>query len=151
MKTYFQNLFAYDAWANRRIVDALGTLPQPDERCLELVVHLLLAQRAWWQRVAGTESLKSVWERLDLATCTELIRQNNQDWLGVLDQTNDFGCVIAYRNLKGDAFESPLHDILTHVINHGTYHRGQVVTTLKTQNRLPVLPVTDFIVFARGN
>jgi uncharacterized damage-inducible protein DinB len=49
--------------------------------------------------------------------------------------------------LDGSAQSSSLPDIITHVCNHGTYHRGQVAKSLKAAGIQPVS--TDFIVFSR--
>jgi len=63
-----------------------------------------------------------------------------------LDEKN-LATIIAYKNFKGDSFENRVEDILTHVINHSTYHRGQIIAQLKGQ--LPSLPSTDYILFIR--
>ena len=51
-------------------------------------------------------------------------------------------------NLKGESHEDAISAILTHVFNHATYHRGQLVTMLR-QSGVTEIPQTDFIVFAR--
>ena len=55
---------------------------------------------------------------------------------------------IDYRSTRGDAFTTPLWQQLQHVVNHSSYHRGQVVTLLR---QLGVDPIgTDLIAFYRG-
>jgi uncharacterized damage-inducible protein DinB len=54
---------------------------------------------------------------------------------------------MTYRSLKGIESTSSLRDILTHVVNHSTYHRGQIARGIKAKGGVP--PVTDFIAFAR--
>ena len=52
---------------------------------------------------------------------------------------------VAFRYISGDAGCHPLHDLLIHVVNHSTYHRGQVASMLRQVGAVP--PPTDFIVF----
>ena len=44
---------------------------------------------------------------------------------------DDLGSTVAYRNSQGERFERSLHDVLDHVANHGTHHRGQIVLLLR--------------------
>lgn len=55
-----------------------------------------------------------------------------------------------YKNLKGDPFESTFTDTLFHVVNHGTYHRGQIITMLREAGVEKVVS-TDLIHFIRSN
>ncbi len=43
----------------------------------------------------------------------------------------DWDRIVAYRNIKGERFESPVWQIVLHVVNHASYHRGQVTTMLR--------------------
>ena len=54
---------------------------------------------------------------------------------------------VAYTNSSGTAFETPLRDILTHVVNHGTHHRAQIALVLREAGIAP--PATDYIYFVR--
>lgn len=53
----------------------------------------------------------------------------------------------AYANSEGTPFETPLRDILTHVANHGTHHRAQIVLVLREAKIAP--PPTDYIFYVR--
>jgi uncharacterized damage-inducible protein DinB len=55
----------------------------------------------------------------------------------------------AYKNMKGEPFENTYEDTLFHVVNHGTYHRGQVITMLREAG-LKQLPSTDLIHYIRS-
>ena len=54
---------------------------------------------------------------------------------------------IRYRNTKGQEFATPVLDILTHVVIHGAYHRGQIAKCIGRCGGVAVN--TDFITFAR--
>lgn len=55
---------------------------------------------------------------------------------------------VHYKNLKGDAYKSTVEEILFHVVNHGTYHRGQIITLLRNVGIQQVVS-TDLIAWFR--
>lgn len=65
-----------------------------------------------------------------------------------LAQTTDWNQVIAYRDTKGNPYASPVWQILLHLTNHGTYHRGQVSNMLRQLGRTPA--PQDLIVYYRS-
>jgi len=52
---------------------------------------------------------------------------------------------ITYRNLKGEEWRYLLGDLLLHLVNHSTYHRGQITTMLRQVGITP--PSTDLLIF----
>ena len=64
--------------------------------------------------------------------------------------TNETNRIINYQNIKGIPFHNSIFEIITHLMNHGTYHRGQLVTMLRGAGSTPI-PATDLIVFYREN
>jgi uncharacterized damage-inducible protein DinB len=151
MKAYFQNLFAYERWANERILTALEQPRYPDERCLDLFSHILAAQQTWLNRVRREHGYVPLWERRDIGECRLMFFQLANQWEAYLAGAadGDFARPVAYRNTQGEGFETPLTDILAHLINHDTYHRGQIVEELRSRKLVPAMPVTDYIVFTR--
>ncbi len=149
MTRYYQRLFAYENWANERIAECLQAMNQPDERALELLSHVLAAKITWLNRLNGISSFVPLWEKHDIIDCMLLLTQNNRAWEFFLKTLTDekLNSVVTYTNTKGEAYSTQIQEILTHVINHSTYHRGQMVSSLK--GKIPVLPVTDYIVFER--
>ena len=73
-------------------------------------------------------------------------RTNHEQSLQILDNV-DLDKMIHYNNTKGEASVNSVRDILFHVINHSTYHRGQIATEFR-QNGLDPL-VTDYIYYKR--
>jgi len=55
--------------------------------------------------------------------------------------------VVAYKNIKGEPFQSPVWQIVLHIVNHASYHRGQITTMLRQLGHTPV--PTDLIAFYR--
>lgn len=146
-----RRLFEYDAWANRQALRAVEEAGAADERVRRLLAHILVAQKAWRARIDGVALVVAdffpVWSADELA---EAIEEAAADWARRFDALAepDLGRIMAYRTSTGEDFESALGDVLTHVANHGTYHRGQLAAAVRQAGGKP--PATDFIVFARG-
>ena len=149
MKEHFLQLFRYEKWATARVLDAMKQLPVQDEKCLEWMAHILLAQQIWYSRLTGNQGPRSGWEKKTLIECFSMYNGNMQEWEEYCQQLDEsfLTKTVKYKTLDGKDFESSVKDILTHVINHSTYHRGQIIAKLKGQ--LPTLPSTDFIFYLR--
>jgi uncharacterized damage-inducible protein DinB len=153
-------LFEYNAWANRRILDSCDALPEdqftqnlrssfPSVR--ETLAHIAAAQWIWterwhgnsptappdWYKAAGRAALREKLVELD---------RNLIEFISRLGPA-DLERVTEYRNMSGQPSAQPLWQPLQHLANHGTYHRGQIVTMLRQLGA--VAPHTDLIVFYR--
>jgi uncharacterized damage-inducible protein DinB len=65
-----------------------------------------------------------------------------QRWMRYLESA-DPQTIIAYKNLKGEAHESPIWQIVLHVVNHATHHRGQAAGFMRSMGHVP--PPLDMI------
>lgn len=146
----FEKLFRYTRWAHDRVLDALHSADAAPERAVDLLSHILRAQDVWYGRVEKTDhAALDLWTDEDLAACAERAEASRQRWDTVLAEraANDLDQSIAYTNSKGTHFETPLRDILSHVVNHGTHHRAQIALVLREAGIAP--PTTDYILFVR--
>lgn len=142
-------LFQYTHWANDRVLDTMQAAPVP-ERAIELFSHLLRVQDLWFGRIEKTgHATLDLWVDESLAACAERAEASAQRWQTVIDEraAHDLDQPIAYTNSKGTSFETPLRDLLTHVVNHGTHHRAQIALVLREADIVP--PPTDYIFFVR--
>ena len=89
-----------------------------------------------WMRDASAPSLR--------AKLKEVAEEREQ----FLAAVEDLEAAIDYRDMAGNPFTQKLADILQHIVNHSTYHRGQLTTMIRQVGVTP--PRTDFLVFARG-
>lgn len=142
MKEHYLQLFTYENWANQRIISLLKE--SQDEDALKIFQHILLARQVWFNRVTN-QNHPFIFEGKSLAECVESHQKNQTDWMDFLE-TADFETIISYQSLEGGAFSDKLPNILTHVVNHSTYHRGQITNALKGKIKLLS---TDFIFFLR--
>jgi uncharacterized damage-inducible protein DinB len=155
-----RQLFAYDAWANRRSFEACATLaPEQFTRDLgssfpsvrDTLAHIVGAQFVWLERFHGRvpPGLLPAADFPDLASLTERSNEIQQGLTDYVDglSAQDLVETFEYRDLKGRAHSNVRWQTLQHLANHGTYHRGQVATLLR---QLGVKPVsTDLIAFYR--
>ena len=79
-----------------------------------------------------------------------MLLQQNRQWHEWIAGTNEMQLQhqFKYQNSKRESFKQPVYEMLLHVFNHNTYHRGQLVNMLR-QAGLEKIPATDFIVWSR--
>jgi uncharacterized damage-inducible protein DinB len=142
----FRQLFTYDAWGNRAMLDSLRLSTQaPTSRACAITAHLIGAGRTWLDRLHGRVPSMEVWPALSLDQCDTGFRELDAAWseyLGGLS-AGDLGREITYTNSKGESWTSTIREILMHVILHGTYHRGQIAMLVRQSGHAPAY--TDFI------
>jgi uncharacterized damage-inducible protein DinB len=153
-----RDLFVYSEWANAHVLDAAARLSDEEfKRDLgnsfpsvrDTLVHLLFAEWVWLRRWRG-ESPRVVLDPADFpdiesvrARLAEVARERAELLAGLSDA--DLAPVLAYVNAKGEEWRYPLGRMMQHVVNHSTYHRGQVVTMLRQLGAHA--PSTDFLLY----
>ncbi len=140
---HFRHLFAYDDWANREVLASLRQ--NQNARALELLAHIFAAQRVWLVRLLQEKQSVVVWPGFTLEQCETQAAELAQSWRKYLAAMKPDGLVqmTSYQNTKGEPFTSRTDDILTHVIMHAAYHRGQIATHVRAAGSAPA--PTDFI------
>jgi uncharacterized damage-inducible protein DinB len=155
-----RQLFDFNRWANERILDVVAGLSEeqfgrdmgssfPSVR--DTLVHVMSADWIWLERWHGVSPERGPegWVGSDFAALrerwAEVERRRGAYLAGLTEASLDE--VIRYRNLAGVAASSAVWEMLRHVVNHATYHRGQVTTMLRQLGATP--PSTDLIAFYR--
>ena len=149
MKTHIERMLRAMSWADERTLEALIERPQAQDEALPLLAHLLAAEHIWLARLRNQEATHPVWPQLDVTECKSLADDNvagYATYVGALGESA-LDVAIRYRNTKGEEFVNSAIDILTHVVIHGAYHRGQIAKVLG-RSGVPAVN-TDFITFAR--
>jgi uncharacterized damage-inducible protein DinB len=161
VKEILQQYSSYNLWANHRITGAISSIP--DEHCFATVVnsfssiqltlmHIWSAESIWWQRLKLVEVIKPVWnERSSIHVITSGLLSQSTIWMDWVEKSAvaAFEHEFIYLNSKKEQFKQPVFQVLVHLFNHGTYHRGQLVTMLK-QLGVENIPATDFIEWSRN-
>lgn len=137
----------YNQEANRRFFQVIkenGLLKQ--ERIKSLFSHLLIAEHIWYARILNKESGYQVWEVLEDKQFVQFftIIAIELEKVSSLDPLTE----VTYSNSKGISYRSSVEDILLHLVNHASYHRGQISEELKRLGIQP--PETDYIFYKRN-
>lgn len=149
---HFRKLFSYEHWANARVIAFMQSTPiaHIPEKAIAIFSHILNAQTIWLLRASKQNSDFEAWANFGLTECWARYIQGITEWetfLASLDE-KDFYEKISYQNSEGKTFENNLIEMMTHLVNHSSYHRGQIITHFQNQN-IKGLPITDYIVFLR--
>lgn len=143
-KQYFQELAEYNLWANNIVCNWLEQINDEQwtreiissfNSIQETVLHVISAEKAWLERFKKNPNI--VWLQNDFkgtkdehiqlskATSTEL-----KSFIDAFDE-KDLNTNLDFKRLNGEAYSMPYYQLFAHVVNHATYHRGQLVTMLR--------------------
>ena len=159
--TDIQTLYDFNYWANHKILEVVETLTE-EQFMKDLgsshggiqgtLFHTMGAEAIWLRRWKG-ESPAGFWKPEDFPTFGALKLQWDVVETEVLafchrlKTDRDIERVFEYKDVKSNAYSSLLSQSMQHVVNHSTYHRGQVVTLLRQSGVKPVS--TDLIAYYR--
>ena len=156
-----RTLLDYHYWARDVILEAVTPLtPEQFTRQVDssfkslrdTVAHIYAADLVWYTRWIGETPSSLI--AYDTFPDVDSLRRSWVDLegkvRGFVESLGEAGVsrVFEYKLLSGAAGASPFCEMLTHVVNHGSYHRGQV-TTLLRQLGAPPPKSTDMITFYR--
>lgn len=149
MKDQLVDLFAYDHWANGRWLGRLRAIGDVAPRTRALMAHIPATKRVWIARLREEASDVSIWPSLDWDACARLLEATRNDYRAFLEacSADELKASASYRNSKGVAFQTPVHEVLMHVVTHGHYHRGQIAQAVRRQGAEPIN--TDYITYSR--
>jgi uncharacterized damage-inducible protein DinB len=142
---HLRRQFAYDEWANREVLAGLKASSRPPARPRQLLAHILSADRLWLERIRTQPQSLPVWPDFTLDQCEEQVADLARLWREFLGQISPAGLseTVVYKNSKGEPWTSTVEDILTHVVLHSAYHRGQIASQVRAGGEQPAY--TDFI------
>jgi uncharacterized damage-inducible protein DinB len=144
MKAYFEQRAAYNRWANARLYEAAFSLSDADYRrdvgaffksMHGTLNHLLLTDRLWLKRLTGEGEHPNQLNAIihDDRHALALARSDEDDRIvGYVASLDDAALerLLGYATTSGKPFEQKRRDILAHLFNHQTHHRGQAHTIL---------------------
>ncbi|MCH2233680.1 MAG: damage-inducible protein DinB [Crocinitomicaceae bacterium] len=146
MKAFFEDIFEFHHVVNQKMIHHLiENDNQLTEKIHLLISHSLNAQQIWNARILGGTPVE-VFKISPLRDCITFDKENYKTTLQILEE-EDLKRKIAYANSKGDQFGSTVQEILYHVGNHFTHHRGQLLAKLRSVGVEPI--ITDYIFYRR--
>ena len=145
---HLRHLFAYNDWANRRMVVALKSNNSP--RSLQVLTHLLITEKEYYERLYGKDSTGfNFWPNLDLTECKKLAETTGENFERLLNASDESALerIAKYKTSEGVPYENNYRDLLTHVLLHSSIHRGNIVLKMREEGLEP--PKIDYIIYLR--
>lgn len=147
MKDFFNDKFEYTRVQNQKLTDLFLENPHLlNGYNSRIFSHIIDAHHIWNNRLECTVPVLSVWDIIEPVNMSKLIEENHLNSLNYI-QKCDLNEKISYKTSKGIPMISKVEDILFHMVNHATHHRGQVLSEIRRLGGEP--PVTDYIFFKR--
>jgi uncharacterized damage-inducible protein DinB len=152
-------LHAYNAWADNRILEALALVPA--EKYMRdmkssyggihgTLVHIVSAQKVWLERFRGLPqvflSAEAVKSLAEVKAIWEMVGYETAKWLGTMTDKK-LADAFTFTTVKGETITHVFAIAFNHVVNHSSYHRGQIITMLRQLDEKPVS--TDLSLFYR--
>lgn len=148
MKHYFLKLYQYNAWATNRVLSALTRQQVQNDKILSIMGHIVAAQYLWLHRIKGLPPADvKLWGDYSLPQLVKMAEDAGRLWLEFIEETENFNRELTYRNYTGDPYINNVEMIMIHLVNHSTYHRGQIALLLRQEKFEPIN--TDFITYDR--
>lgn len=143
---FFKDIFDYHHELNQQLADQfnlhLELIPEEPQK---LFSHMLNAHQVWNSRILKQPSFQ-VWQFNSPANYKPIDGQNYADTLRIL-QEKDLSEALQYVDSRGNAYTNTAQQILFHVNNHFTYHRGQLASRFKALGLTPM--ISDYIFYRR--
>jgi uncharacterized damage-inducible protein DinB len=144
-------LFQYNQWANRRTLDACGALTNEQltrdlgssfKSVRDTLAHIFGAEWIWRERLLGraTSGLPAPSEFPDLASLRAKLEDMDREYVEYTSKLTpaETSRLCVHKNLAGMQSSTLVWQILQHLGNHNSYHRGQVVTLMRQLGAKPV-------------
>ncbi len=160
---HFRGLFEYEIGCTPLVHESLAqaresikrsglaALAAPYERAVQVWAHTQAARRIWLVRLGETieapsDGLFPVWP---LERAHREANEMDRVWLEYISRLDEqeLARVTRYTSTEGKGYDTDVRDILTHVVNHSTYHRGQIASLVAATGTKPA--ITDFVFFRR--
>lgn len=163
MKELLKQLSEYHLWATRQLTQTILSMPSEKHHgeikgsftsLYRIILHMWDAESIWWQRMKMEErviipgdTFKGSMEEAIQA----LMHQSElwRDWTAKASEAS-LEHVFHYYNNKKELNKVVASQLLLHIFNHGSYHRGQLVNAFRQLDHTKI-PQTDFIIWVRTN
>lgn len=141
-----RTLLDYCKIADEKVIDVFQSSENIPVKAIALFSHVLNAQHIWASRILQRKSAFSV-AHVHLVNDFESVHKQNFELFNAVLDKIPLQEKVSYTNSSGGSYISDVRDILFHVVNHSTYHRGQIAMLFRDSEIEP--PVTDYIFLKR--
>jgi uncharacterized damage-inducible protein DinB len=150
-KEYLVKLYDYNFTMNHELLYLISSLHFSDKKIINVFSHLLQAEKIWLMRLQGDDlSGQNIWPELTIQDCELQVQKNKDNYSDYLKNVLEHHLLgnLNYTTSQGKEFNTPVIDILIHVIIHSGYHRGQIAAKLRDLGGEPIN--TDYIHYVRS-
>lgn len=161
MKELLKQYAAYNLWANQKLIDVVNALTEEQvnrdinssfNSIYKTMLHAWVAESIWWLRLQAVPPESSpalTFNGTAAELCSNIAGQSGiwRDWVNAASD-DELQQELSYQNIAKENYRQPVYQIVLHVFNHGSYHRGQLITMLR-QAGVEKLPSTDFTTYTR--
>lgn len=155
MKNHWIDILSYNLWANQRTVDLLNQYKEEISTrpivnsfpSIELTMkHLWGAEQIWLMRLQGNPAAAFPSFDGSLQEVFQMGLNVSKEFLEFIENQEEvfFSLKCDFQDTKDKDYSLPIQQIIHHVMNHSTYHRGQI-TTLGRQADFGEIKSTDYI------
>jgi len=147
MKRFFNELFDYNFYCNKKIIEHYTAIDDPLDSTQDLFGTILNSHHIWNARILGNVPEFEALQKHPLKDWGDIHYENQRTSFDITSNADDFEKRIDYENSEGRLFTNTLQDMLFHIINHSTDHRGQIAAYFKNNGIAPI--VMDYIYYKR--
>ena len=157
------NFYHYHIWANEKVFDHLQELPDGVEKqkvesvfptVLDVLAHMYSVDTMWFSVIRGdsfektldlVKQLRRDNQQKELADLKECFEGIHARCLSFFEVQDDLNRVVTVEHPKFGKLEAPFSDLISHVVNHGTYHRGNITAMLRQLGHSGV--PSDYVIY----
>lgn len=147
MKVFFNQLFDYNFYCNKQLIEACSAIANLPEKSKQLFSDMLNAHHRWNSILVGNEPQYEASQIHEIDTWGDIHYENQRSSFEITTNADDFEKRFNYENAEGRVLTNTLQDILFHIINQSTHYRGQILMDFQTNGIEP--PILDYIVYKR--
>lgn len=147
MKIFFNQLFDYNFFCNKKLIETCSSIDVLPEKSIWLFSHILNTHHRWNAKLLNKEVAYELFQIHEIRDWGDIHYENQRSSFEITSNVDDFERRIDYENDEGRLFTNTVQDILFHIINHSTHHRGQIATDFRL-NELEPIPL-DYVLYKR--
>ena len=147
MKVFFNQLFDYNFYCNKSLIEKCSELKVIPERSEALFSHILNAHHIWNARILNQTPIYDVWQKHDIKSWEDIHYDNQRNSFEIVTNATDIDKRIDYESTDGRSYTNTLGEMLFHIINHSTHHRAQMSIDFRSNEIDPIS--LDYIFYKR--
>ncbi|APQ17518.1 DinB family protein [Maribacter hydrothermalis] len=138
MEAFFNKIFDYNFHCNKKLIEQCLALEAVAPNTKRVFSHILNAHHIWNARILNKPSEFEIWQEHEVKDWEEIHYENQRSSFDIVSSAENFDKRIDYENIEGRLFTNTLQDILFHIINHSTNHRGQIAVDFRISGEDPI-------------